>query len=497
MEKVVSAAVMRESDAYTVKNVTDAKTLMLRAGKGIFESFDFFGKVAVVCGEGNNAGDGYVLALLLNEKSIDVTVFLVGERFSADGRYYFEKCVERGIKYEKCDDETDFSKFDIIADCIFGTGFHGETSPAISRIIDKINGSGKFVVSADINSGLDSDSGLFSKCVRSSLTVSVGTYKYGHFLGSAKDVIKTKKNIDIGIDICGDFALLVEKDDVLPLLSHRKNNSNKGNYGYVGIMGGCTEYSGAVKLSNLALSALRAGAGVSRLIIPESITESVSPYILESTLMPLCDRDGHIVFDREKIDAALFHLASLAVGMGWGESEENAKILSYILENYSIPLLIDADGINTLSKLDKEILKYTKCSVVLTPHPKEFERLCGVPVKEILSSPVGYAKRFAEEYGVILLLKGASTVICGKDGTYIVDRGCPGMASAGSGDVLSGILAGMLGYTECSALAVACGAYIAGIAGEMAQKEYTDIAMTSSDTVKMIPKAVKYIRGEE
>lgn len=175
MEKVVSAAVMRESDAYTVKNVTDAKTLMLRAGRGIFESFDFFGKVAVVCGEGNNAGDGYVLALLLNEKSIDVTVFLVGERFSADGRYYFEKCVERGIKYEKCDDETDFSKFDIIADCIFGTGFHGEPSPAISRIIDKINESGKFVVSADINSGLDSDSGFFSKCVRSSLTVSVGT----------------------------------------------------------------------------------------------------------------------------------------------------------------------------------------------------------------------------------------------------------------------------------------------------------------------------------
>ena len=310
-------------------------------------------------------------------------------------------------------------------------------------------------------------------------------------------MIKTKKNIDIGIDIRGDFALLVGKDDVLPLLSHRKNNSNKGNYGYVGIMGGCTEYSGAVKLSNLALSALRAGAGVSRLIIPESITASVSPYILESTLMPLCDRDGHIVFDREKIDAALFHLASLAVGMGWGESEENAKILSYILENYSIPLLIDADGLNTLSKLDKEILKHTKCSVVLTPHPKEFERLCGVPVKEILSSPVGYAKRFAEEYDVILLLKGASTVVCGKDGTYIVDRGCPGMASAGSGDVLSGILAGMLGYTECSALAVACGAYIAGIAGEMAQKEYTDIAMTSSDTVKMIPKAVKYIRGEE
>ena len=443
MEKVVSAAVMRESDAYTVKNVTDAKTLMLRAGRGIFESFDFFGKVAVVCGEGNNAGDGYVLALLLNEKSIDVTVFLVGERFSTDGRYYFEKCVERGIKYEKCDDETDFSKFDIIADCIFGTGFHGEPSPAISRIIDKINESGKFVVSADINSGLDSDSGLFSKCVCSSLTVSVGTYKYGHFLGSAKDVIKTKRNIDIGIDIRGDFALLVSKDDVLPLLSHRKNNSNKGNYGYVGIMGGCTEYSGAVKLSNLALSALRAGAGVSRLIIPESITESVSPYILESTLMPLCDRDGHIVFDKEKIDASLFR------------------------------------------------------SVVLTPHPKEFERLCGVPVKEILSSPVGYAKCFAKEYGVILLLKGASTVICGKDGTYIVDRGCPGMASAGSGDVLSGILAGMLGYTECSALAVACGAYIAGIAGEMAQKEYTDIAMTSSDTVKMIPKAVKYIRGEE
>lgn len=491
MQKIVSSSVMRESDAYTCENVTDSKTLMLRAGEGIVESFPFDGRIAVVCGSGNNAGDGYVAAKLLSQKGLDVTIFLIGDKFSPDGKYYFDMCAEAGVKTEAFSPETDLSSFNIILDCLLGTGFKGEARGNIALAIDKINESGARVISADINSGLCADSGISKKCVISDLTVSIGTYKYGHFLGAAKDMMREKVNIDIGIGIRGKYAVLAEREDFLPLLLPRKNASNKGTYGYVGIMGGCTEYSGAVKLANLGASALRAGCGVAKLIVPESIAPSVAPFLLESTICPLPDERGHIMFDKNSIDAATARLACLAVGMGWGVSEENEKILSYLLSEKDFPIIIDADGLNTLAKMDKEILKRTKCRVVLTPHPKEFERLSGISVCEVQKDPVMCAENFAREYGVILLLKGASTVVTDGERTYIVDRGCAGMATAGSGDVLSGVLTGLFGYMPYSPLTVSLGAYVAGRAGELASEENTNISMTAGDTVAMLPRAWK------
>ncbi len=491
MEKIVSARVMRESDDYTCKNTIDGVTLMRLAGEEIFASHTWRGKTAVVCGAGNNAGDGFVVARLIHENGGDATVFLLSDKFSESGRFYFEKCISAGVKTEKCTENTCFSGYDNIVDCIFGTGFRGDVTGLAAVIIDKINESGAFVVSADINSGLSADSGLAEKCVHSSLTVSIGTYKYGHFLGSAKDVMKAKKNVDIGIEIRGKYAILAQKADFAPLLAPRKNNSNKGTYGYVGIMGGCTEYSGAVKLANMGASALRAGCGVAKLIVPASIAASVAPYLLESTLCPLADEAGHMLFDKAAIDGAVERLAALAVGMGWGQSAENAKILEYILAEKALPLIIDADGLNTLAKMDKNLLKSTKCRVVLTPHPKEFERISGVPVREVLQRPVEYAEDFAREYGVILLLKGAATIITDGEKTYICDRGSAGMATAGSGDVLSGVLVGLLGYMEYSPLTVALGAYIAGAAGELAAREQTEIGMTAGDTARAIPRVWK------
>ncbi len=491
MEKIVSSRVMRESDEYTCANVTSSSELMYRAGKGIYGSVENWGKTAVVCGAGNNAGDGFVVAKLLSEHGGDATIFLLSEKFSESGRYYFDMCRKLGVKTEKCTGETDFSAFDTVLDCIFGTGFHGEVRGLAAEIIDKINESGAFVVSADINSGLSADSGISGKCVRSDLTVSVGSYKYGHFLGMAKDVMRAKKNIDIGIDIRGEYALLAEKADFLPHIKPRANYSNKGTYGYVGIMGGCREYSGAVKLAAMGASALRAGCGVAKIIVPESIASSVAPWLLEATLLPLADEAGHIIFDKTAIDGALTGLSALSLGMGWGKSEENEKILEYILSEKSLPIIIDADGLNTLANMDKSLLKRTKCRVVLTPHPKEFERISGVPVAEILGNPVESAKAFAREYGAILLLKGASTVVTDGEATYICDRGSAGMATAGSGDVLSGVLTGLLGYMEYSPRTVALGAYLAGVAGELAAEEYTDISMTAGDAARMLPRAWK------
>lgn len=205
---VLSVADMRRSDAYTIAHFTDSKTLMYRAGKGIFDSFPWHGRVAVVCGGGNNAGDGYVLALLLAEAGIDCKIFLVGGKFSDDGAYYFEKCRESGIPYEYFGAATDFSDFAILVDCIFGTGFHGEVRGEAADAIRKINARGEAgaaVVSADINSGLDGDTGEGDLCVCSTLTVSIGFYQPGHFCGRAREVIGSLVCRDIGILPLGEI----------------------------------------------------------------------------------------------------------------------------------------------------------------------------------------------------------------------------------------------------------------------------------------------------
>ena len=288
---------------------------------------------------------------------------------------------------------------------------------------------------------------------------------------------------------------VLEKEDIKCLFPRRDENSHKGNFGYVGIMGGCIEYSGAVKLANLSSSSLVSGCGVVRLIIPKEIEISVMPYLLEQTLFSIKSKNGHMLFDKNIINKALGKLKALAIGIGWGESIDNEKILKYILETKDIPIVIDADGLNTLAKMDKNILNKTNCKVILTPHLKEFSRISGYSLEEIEKNKEKLATDFAKNYNVILLLKGHTTIITDGEETYLVKRGCPGMATAGSGDVLSGILLGILGYNKPNVLTIAGGAYLAGLAGELAEKNLNDISMRASDTISKIPEAIDEIRS--
>ena len=286
----------------------------------------------------------------------------------------------------------------------------------------------------------------------------------------------------------------IEVKDLKEIFKERKKESHKGMFGTVGIMGGSVEYSGAIKLSSMSAAAVRSGAGIVRVIVPESIVNSVSPYLLEQTLYPLkCDLNNHITSDNN-LEEALKGLKALALGMGWGKSNEYTKIIDYIIKNFSGKLLIDADGINTLSQMDLNILKNTPNQIILTPHLKEFERLTKINVEKIKQNSIQIAKDFAKKYNVILLLKGATTIVTDGEKVYLIKKAVPGMATAGSGDVLSGILVGMLGYQDANILTVASGALLACIAGEFAQKKYTDISMKAQDTIENIPTAIKYIR---
>lgn len=496
MKDVISVNTMRESDAYTIKNYVSSKELMYRAANGIYESVTWHGKVAIVCGTGNNAGDGYALALILRQNGIYCDIFLIKEKFSEDGFYYFNKCMESAIPCLVYSGE-DFSDYDMIVDSIFGTGFHGDVGEAEAKVINAINKSGKYVVCADINSGLNGDNGLTSSvCVKSDITVSIGTLKPGYLLNMAKDNISKLVNCDIGIKSVNRPYGLIESSDVKKIFPKRANFSNKGTYGYITLIGGSYEYSGAAKLANLSLSALKAGGGVVRLAVPRCICDGVMPYLLESTLFPLDDSDGAIRFSEKQIQGAMKNSKAVAVGMGMGERGDNLKIIEYILKNYEIPVIIDADGLNALAKTDMSLVRNTRCRVILTPHLGEFSRLTGLLIEEIEKNPVEVSKKYAKENSVILLLKGPTTIITDGERVVFSDTGCPGMATAGSGDVLSGILAGICSANACSddmLLCVASGAYINGRAGEIAQKRTNYVSMVASDTVNGIEKAISEI----
>ncbi len=486
---------MRASDRATIEGGTKSLDLMYRAALGVYDSVKWQESIAIFTGSGNNAGDGYALALILKEKGYFPELILCSDKFSNDGLYYFNLCKENNIPY------LEFSrinkKYDIIVDCLLGTGFKGEPREDIAKVISYINGANSYVVSVDINSGLNGDTGLLSLAVRSDITVSIGYLKPGLFLNKAKDYIKELVNRDIGIKRVEEAYYLIEAKDLSPILRDRLNDSNKGSYGYVGIMGGSYAYPGAPRLANLGQTALYSGCGVSKLIVPDAIYDLIFNNVLEATIARIESNDGMMVFNKENIDAALKGLKALGIGVGWGKSLEYEKILEYILLSYDIPLVIDADAINTLANMDLEILKMAKARVILTPHLKEFSRLTGYSIENIKENLIPYGREFVNKYGVTLLLKGPTTLVFDAYNTYLINRGAPGMATAGSGDVLTGILVGLLGsYKENLGLASSAAAYINGLAGELASREYGDIGMVSSDTARMVSKAIRKIKEE-
>lgn len=499
VKKIISANVMRESDKACILSGTSGIELVRRAAFAIFSAFNFsaYSDIAIYCGVGNNGADGMALALLLRSANIPCRVINVGEPRSNEARYFFSECLMQNITCSPLSDiVTDGAM--LIVDCIFGTGFHGFPSGDSEVAIHMINAAKERdskVISIDIPSGLSGNSGLGDTFVRADITLSIGTLKYGHVFGHGKDAVGELADLDIGIPIVGEYSELCEACDFASVIPKRENNCHKGTFGYITLLGGCTNYSGAVKLAENASASLRSGCGVCRVAIARSTVSLIAPRLLDATLTTIDDDGGNMIFDKDGIDRAMQGISALGVGMGWGNGRHCGEILAYIIKTCKVPLLIDADGLNTLSRIGMNALRDAHCPIVLTPHPKEFERLSGVSVRDTLSDPVNAAKRFASGFNnVTLLLKGSSTVITDGKECCIIDRGCAGMAVGGSGDVLSGIITSLLGYSTASIVkTVACGAWIAGRAGEMAQNKTNPVSMIASDTVGSIQDAVSEI----
>lgn len=493
MREILSVQTMRDSDAAAIAAGTPGRVLMGRAAAAVAEKGRFRGRVGILCGSGGNGGDGYALALLLAARGLAVTVFTLSEKASEDGAYYRAQCRERGIPLVPYEAGTDLSAFDSLADCLLGTGFSGEPRGLTADAVRQINASGAFVVSVDIPSGLSGDSGLGETAVKADQTVSIGSLKPGHFLGRALDVRGELINADIGIPPLTEDAHLMEEADAAACIPPRDHRSHKGIYGYAGLAGGSLPYSGAPRLAAMACCAMRSGAGVAVAAAPRSLCPLIAPHVLESTLFPLSENDrGELAFAEEEWAALLKRVKTLAFGMGIGRGEAVKQALAYVLRHFEGRLIIDADGLYALAQLGSDATHDSKAEILLTPHLGEASRLLDLPAAEIEREPLRRAKELAEKWRCTVLLKGSGTVVTDAAETWITDRGCAGMATAGSGDVLSGVLAALLGYGRGSLPELAAAAaYLCGLAGERAQLETGPTAMTAGDTAREIGQAVR------
>lgn len=465
---------MRAADKFNIENLGLSKEILVdRAGMAVADEIDrrFLGGRVLVCvGKGSNGEDGRIVADMLSRKH----GFSVATLTVANGIFkIFDK------------------KFDIIVDCIFGTGLNRDVEGRYKTAIEKINSSGAYVVSCDIPSGLNSDNGKpMGIAVKANLTVAIQEYKLGHFLGDGVDYCGEVVAKDIGISIWGeDFVKRLNADSVSRFFERRKRNVNKGNFGKCAVIGGSREYSGGVLLSKNALCAFKSGMGYVNLVVPESLLCGYIGQVPECLLTPLKDVDGKMTAD-DSVLSKLLSYDSIAVGMGMGISESVYDVVKYLLYNYDGKLLIDADGLNVLSTYGVDVLKNKKCKVVITPHVGEFARLCGVDKDSITADPIEKAKAFASEYGVVVVLKSAVSVITDGENTFINTTGCSGLAKAGSGDVLSGFAVGMISKSDDLVEAVAAACYLFGRAGEIATNEQNEFTVTASDVITAIPKAI-------
>lgn len=476
MKRVLTCKQMRDADSFTIDKLgISSQELIERAGTAVAEvilSRFKGGRVLVCIGVGNNGEDGKVVADILSKNH----GFKVETLFVKDGDLsVFE------------------NKFDIIVDCIFGTGLTRNVEGRYEKVVNLINKSESFVISCDIPSGLNSDTGRpMGICVMADLTVAIQEYKFGHFLNDGIDYSGNIIAKDIGISIWGDdFAQILNDSDISKFFEKRKRNVHKGCFGKCAVIGGSKRYFGSALLSLNAFAGLKIGAGYSYLVVPNSLFSIYAGLNPECIVLTVPDKDGFALFDSASLDE-LLSLNCISVGTGMGVSEDIYLIIKYLLKNYNGTLVIDADGLNSLSKYGVDALKNKRCKVVLLPHVGEFSRLTQIDKDVLQESPVVFAEKFAKEYNVVVCLKSATTVITDGEQTFINITGCSGMAKAGSGDVLCGLTLGLLArVSEDITEVVAASTYLFGKCGEYAQKEYGEYSVTATDIIDAIPKVLR------
>lgn len=492
MEYILSSKEMQESDAYTISLGTPSLELMERAGKACFDIIKKYinkdNLIIVAAGSGGNGGDGYVVSRLLLNEGYNVKVLPFGNHYKEET--LINKNLYKGEYINSLDDLP--SKKIVIIDALLGVGLSKTLKDEYVDLINSINLIDAFKVSIDVNSGIDATTGFsLGAYIKSNLTIAINNFKYGHYFNEGISAYDELKVVDIQIRGKNPsfFAKSNELVDFQWIFSRRNRDSNKGTYGKVALIGGSKFTPGAINLSLNALASLRGGVGYTMVVVPKSLYPLYALRNNENIYSTLSDNDGQVIFVEEEIKKIL-HYDAIAIGMGIGTSFEVYKIILYLLENYTGNLLIDADGLNSLSRFGIDALSNHKCEVILTPHIKEFSRLSGLEISEIKKDYIGHAKNFAKQYDVVINLKNDVSVITDGNEVFINKNGNAGLAKGGSGDVLSGITLSLITKKDLLVERVACGAYILGKSSELAVEEINEYSLLARDLSSYLIKII-------
>ncbi len=497
MKKILTAAEMKACDTETIERFgVPGLVLMERAAlcvcRVISEDFKDTKKVGVFCGPGNNGGDGVAIARILHTRGVSVKVIMLGDskRFSASLRKELEIAGNYGteIIYPwNIDDisvkelSKQFGDCDLFVDAMFGIGLTRGLEGEFAVAARFINESGKSVVAVDMPSGFDTDSGklLGEAGVSASTTVTFAYMKKGLVLGECKVASGNVKVEDVGIYTRKeDVAELIDKT-ILEGISKRSVTANKGNCGKVLVIAGSEEIYGACYLA--AKAALVSGAGLVKVYTHENNISSIQQNLPEAMYK------GYKSYDEDGLKAQLAWADAVVVGPGLAVSDDSIKIMETVARQIEVPVIIDADGLNLLSKEIDLLDKIgERVPVILTPHLKEMERLCGQQLKEINYTMADTAKKFASKHNCIVVLKNHTEVICDSRKEYYCCSGNEALATPGSGDVLAGIIGALLGQKYDAMFAAKAGAYVHGAAGTIASASVGIKGLLAGDIISQI-----------
>lgn len=458
--------------------------------------------VVVLVGRGNNGGDGLVIARHLMNAGATVFVFALAkpDLLPPDSRTNYEIFKNMGGQFCELHSEGDLDSLmiclfnsDLIVDALYGNGFKGSLNEYEARLVGMVNWCRKPVVAVDIPSGVDADSGMVhGTAIKASHTVCFALPKIGLVLEPGKDYVGTLSIADISIPrrLLEDNRLktnLITADMVGPLIRMRPSESHKGTFGHALIVGGSTGLTGAVVMASYA--ALRCGAGLVTAALPETLLPIVDGVMTEVMTTPLPQsREALIGLEAMAFLDNLMGTVSVgAIGPGMSVHAEAAAVMQHILRRSGIPLVIDADGLNALVG-NTEIFKDRQVPIVITPHPGEMARLTGRSITEIQSDRLGIARQFAMEWGVTLVLKGNKTVVADPLGNLFVNIiGNPGMATAGSGDVLCGIITGLIAQGLKATEAAVAGVYLHARCGDRVAEYKGQRGLVAGDLIATLP----------
>lgn len=443
-------------------------------------------KVLVLCGNGNNGGDGFIAAKKLYDEGANVSVLLTsGLPQTENAKLAVSKLSEYPINVydlKDCDINNLINSADFIIDAVFGIGFHGAVEQTTAKVFALCNSSSAVRISLDIPSGCECDTGKADiSAFNADLTVSFIAVKPCHILYPASDYCGKLINVSIGIPQSKMPALNshinIISDTCLNALPKLRKNEHKGSRGTVLNISGAYGMAGATYFSSSA--AYKSGAGKVKVLTPQSVYAIAAALLPEGVYLPLENCSANDILTELKLANAV------VIGCGCRKSEDFAKRLELVLNNATCPVVIDADGINILSE-NIHILKESNADIIITPHPAEMARLLKTTVTEINENRLKVAQLFAKQFGVTLVLKGANTLVADKNGEiYVCMHGNPGMATAGSGDVLAGIIGALCCGMSPKNSAI-CGVQIHALAGDAAVRKTSAHSLTASDILNNI-----------